>query len=94
MDAQLVVSSMSEIPNPMALPIHKVGDYKGFEIWKNNSGIKGHIYFRYTAFGKPVVVVNGVTVSSYPVKRMVVYYTPFTSIKSFKDFVKDCVEGV
>lgn len=97
MDASVIVSTMSEVPNPMNLPIHKVGDFKGFEIWKGNAGSKAHIYFRYTAFGKPVVVVKGVGSSPdslYCIKRMMVYYTPFTSVKSFKDFIRVCVEGV
>lgn len=96
MNVKVLVSNMSEIPNPMAVPIHHVGDYKGFEIWKGDEGSRAHIYFRYTAFGQPVITehIGSQCNVLCQVKRLMVYFTPFTSVKAFKDFINNHVEGV
>lgn len=90
-----IVAGMSIVQNPMSTDFRKIGDFGGFEIWKGNGGSRDFIYTRYTSFGRPVIVEKfGNNRSEIGVfSRMVFYKTPYTSVKAFKNFIKENVEG-
>lgn len=94
---QELLQSFSIVNDPMKVDFNKIGDYKGFEIWKGNNGKRDFIYCRYTAFGRPNVSQptgsngnqRGMTLAVF--SRMVFYKTPFTSANAFKQFVSTYV---
>ena len=91
-----IVNSFVLIPNPAVADIHLMSSYKGFELWKGNSGSRDFVYVRYTAFGRPVVVqqLSGIKQELGVFNRMCLYRTPFTSSKAMVSFIKEHIEGV
>lgn len=94
---QELLGCFSIVANPMKVDFNKIGDYKGFEIWKGNGGKRDYIYCRYTAFGKANVCQptgsngqqRGMTLAVF--SRMTFYKTPFTSANAFKQFISTYV---
>lgn len=82
------------VQNPMNVDFNKIGDYKGFEIWKGNNGRRDFIYCRYTDFGNPKVcqqigIQPSMTLAVF--QRMVFYKTPFTSASAIRQFISTYV---
>ena len=73
-------------------PYNHVQEYKGFELWKSEEGVKGDFCIRYTGFGKPIMNSKAnQTMMGKSILRMPFFRVNVTSAKFLKEFITTCI---